>query len=127
MPSAYSGGLSASDVTSHYKPENEAEAAQVRAMLREFTEDAEGLTWSTYEGLVRGKPHLGSGYLERMNNVGFFSKKEGLEHLEQLQAWWSTYEGPLGAAKVPNPHRQPTFTTVCTRLYALANNIQLPG
>lgn len=106
QPSKYSGSLNASDVTSHYKPESEQAAVIARSLLREFVEDSEGIRWSTYQGLVRGTPRVGSSYLERLNHVGFFSREEGLQHLRELQAWWAEYEGDLADAKVPNPHFQ---------------------
>ena len=105
VPSQYSGGLSADAVSAHYKPENEAEAARVRELLREYTEDVDGFHWTTFDGLVRGTPRLESAHMRNLSRVGFFSRAEGRAYLQDVQAWWAKFDGQ-GEWRLPNPHRQ---------------------
>ena len=106
-PDEYSGGLYSDDISSRLKPVDAAEAAQVKAYLHTYTEDENGLRWSTYAGLVRGAPRDDT-WLQRDNHIGYFTRDEGLAHLRGLQPWWEGYEGPLEDAKIPNPWLQPS-------------------
>jgi hypothetical protein len=118
-PSEYSGGLKGDDVASRYQPENKKEAAIVRSLLREYREEGGNIIWSTFAGLVKGTPrdHI---LLKDNNDVGYFTRAEGLAKLNEVQAWWEAYEGPLEAAKLPNPLLQPTEMM----MYALVERAQ---
>ena len=124
-PSAYSGSLLADDVHAHFKPDNAEQAALVRSLLREYTEDDEGLHWSTYEGLVRGTPRVNCGWQASCNHIGYFTQREGLAYLETAQAWWAAFEGDFGDAKIDNPHRQPSETQIRSEL--MLRDLGLPG
>lgn len=115
-PSEYSGGLRADDVCARHKPESAEEAAFVRSMLREYREERGYILWSTFAGLVKGSPrdHI---LLRDGNDIGYFSKSEGMAKLEEIQAWWESYAGPMDAAKLPNPFLQPSQMEVLARVY----------
>lgn len=115
-PSAYSGSLIADDIRTTFKPDSAEDAERVKSWLREYTEDELGIHWSTYEGLVRGQPRDGALWIARNNHIGFFSRKEGLAHLKEIQAWWTDYEGDSEDAKLDNPLRQLSLTEVICRL-----------
>lgn len=112
MPSAYSGGVRAEDVHAFIAPASEEEAQRIRSMLREYREDEEGIHWSTFDGLVRGKPRENCGWAARNNHVGYFTRKEGLAYLQEAQAWWAAYEGDFEGARLANPNRQPSESMV---------------
>ena len=107
QPSEFSGELRADDAAAHYKPKSKKEAAIVRSLLREYRERDGYIIWSTFAGLVKGTPrdHI---LLTDNNDLGYFSRAEGLAKLAEIQAWWATYDGPLESAKLPNPHLQPS-------------------
>ncbi len=112
-PSAYSGGLFSDDIHCSIKPKNAEEAKRVRAALREFYEEEDGtLTWSTFEGLVKGPRQDSAQSMiwspNSHNGIGYFSKSEGLAYLASVQEWWATYEGDPCDAKIDNPNRQPS-------------------
>lgn len=105
----YSGVAYADDIASRYLPESPEEADFVRSRLHTYTEDAEGIRWATFAGLVKGTPR-DSPWLARNNHVGYFSRAEGFAYLKELQGWWASFEGNPDKAKISNPWLQPSQT-----------------
>ena len=124
-PSAFSGGLSGTDVYCSITPANEDEARYVRSLLRDFVEENGVIRWSTFEGLVKGTPREGGVFLADINHVGFFTKKEGLAYLAEVQTWWTSFEGSFADAKIDNPNRQLSETLVSARLFAKREGVEL--
>lgn len=117
MPSPYSGGLPAEAIHAHVQPESDAEARLVRSLLREYWEDEDGIHWCTFDGLVRGPRRLDSHVDEALRQVGFFSRKEGLAYLKEVQLWWAAFEGELRAARLANPNAQASEMQVSAALH----------
>lgn len=114
-PHPYAGGLSADHFHASHSPDSPEEAEFVKLLLREYVEDKDGsLHWCSFEGIVRGQPTV-KGYAPPsfgQSQAGYFSQKDGLAKLKEIQEFWESYEGSPAAAKVDNPHRQPTQSSI---------------
>lgn len=116
-PSAYSGSLYADDISCNYKPKNEAESKLVQSFLREFTIEEDGsISWSSFEGLVRG--HLRPCAWSRTyhNGIGYFTRAEGFAYLRELQKFWLDCDADPAIVKIENPHRQPNVSGIYWKL-----------
>jgi hypothetical protein len=116
QPSPYSGSVSAEHYHSDFLPESADEAALVRSLLREYQEDADGtVRWCTFEGIVRGQPEV-AGYrpvtYAGFDQAGYFSQREALAKLVEIQKFWNSFEGNPATVKIENPNRQPTQSAV---------------
>lgn len=117
-PSAYSGSLSNSDISCQYKPDDESEAEFVKGLLREYTINTDGsISWSSFEGLVRGDKRPCCWSSNFHNGIGYFSRAEGYAYLKKLQEFWAGCEEDPSKVKIPNPHRQPTDSVVRFMLF----------
>lgn len=115
QPSPYSASVAADDYCAAYRPKTPKEAQILKSLLREYQISEEGeFLWCTFEGLVRGTPEVhGVRPVTACDQMGFFSRREGLARLEAMRAFWAETEDPgtpPGSLKITNPHRQPTVT-----------------
>lgn len=117
-PSAYSGALSSSDISCRYSPADAAEAELVQGLLREYTLNEDGsISWSSFEGLVRGVKRPCCWSDNYHNGIGYFSRAEGYAYLKKLQEFWADCAEDPANVKIPNPHRQPTEAVVLFTLF----------
>jgi hypothetical protein len=115
-PSPYSGSVSAEHCHADFRPDTPEEAVFVRTLLREVQEDPDGtIRWCTFEGIVRGLPEV-NGYkpptYAGFEQAGYFSQREALQKLVEIQLFWNSFEGDAGTVKIDNPNRQPTLTEI---------------
>lgn len=114
--SAYSAMHDADAYCSSFSPKSPDEANFVKSLLREYKELEDGtILWATFNGLVRGHPDI-NGYKPArwadFDQVGYFSFKEGLEHLKEMREFWATFEGDPNTVKLDNPHHQVSESVV---------------
>lgn len=109
-PSPYSAGVAAHHYCAAYFPETRAQAEVLKSLLREYQVSEEGeFLWCTFDGLVRGTPEVhGVRPVTACDQMGFFSRREGLDRLEAMRAFWAETKDPgtpPGSLKIPNPYR----------------------
>lgn len=117
-PSPYAGSLIADVLHASMTPESDAQADFIRANLREYIEDADGVFhWCTFDGIVRGSPRDPLPAWLAFDQAGFFSRSEGLEVLRQAQAFWQQFAGDPAKAKIDNPLLQPSESELLGRWF----------
>jgi hypothetical protein len=114
--SKYSSSIGAEHYHATFKPKNHKEGDLARSVLREFVTDPDGtISWCTFDGIVRGHPSV-NGYTPPtyadFDQAGWFSRKEGLERMNEIKAFWDGYEGDPMATVIHNPNLQPTESMV---------------
>ena len=117
-PNPYVAGLPGEYYATYFKPESPEEAEFAKSKLREYREESDGtLVWCTYEGIVKGTPEV-DGYTPPgvNHNGGYFSKRDGMARLLEIQKFWTTFEG--GDFRIENPFRQPTETSMRFECYS---------
>lgn len=112
-PSLHSCGFPADEFCSSIMPTPESDAAIVRNLLREYQVQPNGeILWCTFDGIPRGQPMPNGDnpwHWANFHQSGYFSRKEGMEYLENAKAFYAAYEGDYMSARIDNPNRQPTF------------------
>jgi hypothetical protein len=111
-----SGSCNAEDVFSHIKPISADQSAKSKSILKEYEELEDGtLVWCTFKNIVRGQPGVNGrvpwGPLNFHAPV-YHSRKDALELLAEMQAFWEDHEGTIGEAKIENPFSQPRQSVV---------------
>lgn len=115
-----SGTCNSEDVFSHLKPESPEQAITAKSMLKEFEEREDGtLVWCTFKNIVRGESGVNGKIPWGPGNFHppvYHSKKDGLELLKEMQAFWEDHEGTIAEAKIDNPFSQPRDSFIEMRL-----------
>ena len=112
VPSEYSAGHSAESFQAVFVPENDRQREIARRLLRRYREDADGsIRWCTFDGIVRGYAHVNGVRPPNstdFHDCGYFSRREGIAQLREMQNWWAHYSGDPKYAKIDNPNLQLT-------------------
>jgi hypothetical protein len=117
----YSGSARAEDVHSRYKPESDEDAKAAKGMLREYEERSDGeLVWCPCTNFVRGEQGV-KGYIpaayDDFHPPLYHSRVSAWAKLRALKDFWEQHQGTVAAAKIPNPHAQPTESVVMQRIH----------
>lgn len=112
----WSGSCNAEDVFSYIKPASAEQSVKAKSMLKEYEEREDGtLVWCTFKNIVRGEPGVNGrvpwGPLNFHAPV-YHSRKDGLELLAQMHAFWEGHEGTIAEAKIDNPFSQPRQSVI---------------
>lgn len=123
VPSEYSCSLIADDITAVFSPRTTEEADIAKSMLREYREVPvtnnpslpPRIVWCTFDGILRGHPSVG-GYSPKRHfdfeQAGYFSYKEVLRKLAEIQSSWGDFTGDPRTFRLANPDRQPSLIEV---------------
>lgn len=112
-PSAdpWSGSGVGEDFYSQLKPKSEAEANEVKVLLKDYQELADGtLIWCTYKNIVRGHfdiNGLAPGTPNGIKRPIYHRKAEAMAKLLECKAFWENHQGTIAEGKIPNPYSQP--------------------
>lgn len=107
---------SAIDFFTELKPKSAAEADEVKAMLREYEERADGtLMWCTYKNIVRGELAI-NGYTPvsayGLKRYVHHTKAAGMAKLREIKAFWEKHQGTIVEGAIHNPYSQPSASDV---------------
>jgi hypothetical protein len=127
--SPYSASLNASDCCSRFIPKSPEERALVISLLREYDELADGaIVWCTFDNFYRGHPDVKGvrpGF-RTCHQSGYFGYKEALAKLREIKSFWDTFEGDPETARMENPNRQPSESSVTMALVIAAMDGRIP-
>lgn len=118
IPTAHpwSGSGAGEDFYSEWKPKSDAESSEVKALLKEYQELADGtLIWCTYKDIVRGHSNI-NGYVpacpnEIQRNI-YHTKAEAMQKLRECKAFWENHQGTIAAGRIENRYSQPGSSDV---------------
>lgn len=121
--------LEANRVRCRFKPKNPQERLAAIALLNEFHESEDGLlTWSTFDGIVRGECKLdGKAPLHGKADSPalYFTRQQAVEQLERIKSEWEAYSGNPGDYLIKNPHAQISRRELVARI-SLASSAHYP-
>lgn len=118
-PNPYAGAGIGEDFYNEHLPESEDQATKLRATLSEYEERENGLfIWCSFRNIVRGqssiKGYTPPGYNDFHPPV-WHSRKEALDKLKVIQAFWEAHTGSVNEARIANPYLQPTSDQLMSR------------
>lgn len=116
---AYSGSGLGEDFCARLKPESQAEADFYLSKLKDVVIDDDGaILWCTYQNMWKGSQSV-DGYTppSRTKPAIYMTYAEGLQILNEIRAYWESYDGQIRDAKIPNANRQPRETRLRTMWY----------
>lgn len=116
----WSGSGDGEDFYSEWKPKSPAEADEVKALLSEYEERADGtLMWCTYKDIVRGSLAV-NGYTpvsaHGLKRHIHHSKAEGMAKLREIKAFWEGHQGTIVEGAIHNPYSQPSASDIWLEL-----------
>lgn len=117
-PSAdpWSGSGVGEDFYSQWKPKSEAEAGEVKALLQDYQELADGtLIWCTYKNIIRGHfdiNGLAPGAPNGIKRAIYHRKAEAMAKLLECKNFWENHTGTIAEGKIANPYSQPSASDI---------------
>lgn len=99
-----------------FLPVNESEAAYLKSKLKDYQVEPDGtLLWCTFDGIVKGQPEI-NGYKPRryadFDQPGYFSRKDGLQKLTEIKAFWDGINNLDEHWQIENPNAQPSMSDI---------------